>query len=116
MPPNARFIDDTQPHESTSTGKETDMTTGLLAPSHLILLALVALLVFGPKRLPEIGRSFGHGLRGFKESVSGDAPEADSGAAPVTAETRAVPQPGWAQLEQPAQPPASVQREEQQVA
>jgi sec-independent protein translocase protein TatA len=93
------------------------MTTGLLAPSHLILLGLIALLVFGPKRLPEIGRSFGHGLRGFKESVSGDGPEADTDMAPVTAETRALPQPSPAQLEQPAvQPPASVEREEQEVA
>jgi sec-independent protein translocase protein TatA len=73
MPPNARFINDTQPHESTSTGKETDMTTGLLAPSHLILLALVALLVFGPKRLPEIGRSLGKGMREFKDSISGNS-------------------------------------------
>jgi sec-independent protein translocase protein TatA len=93
------------------------MTTGLLAPSHLILLALVALLVFGPKRLPEIGRSLGHGLRGFKESVSGDKPEDDADSAPVTAETRALPQPSRAQPEQPAsQPPAHVQPEEQEVA
>jgi sec-independent protein translocase protein TatA len=48
------------------------MTGGLLAPSHIIMLGLIALLVFGPKRLPEIGRSFGHGLRGFKDSVAGD--------------------------------------------
>jgi sec-independent protein translocase protein TatA len=93
------------------------MTTGLLAPSHLILLGLVALLVFGPKRLPEIGRSFGHGLRGFKESVSGEGPEADTDAAPVTAETRALPKGSPALLEQPAtQPSASVEREEQEVA
>ena len=93
------------------------MTTGLFAPSHLILLGLIALLVFGPKRLPEIGRSFGHGLRGFKESVSGDGPEADTEVAPVTAETRALPQRSPAQLEQPAvQPPASVERKEQEVA
>lgn len=93
------------------------MTTGLFAPSHLILLGLIALLVFGPKRLPEIGRSFGHGLRGFKESVSGDGPEADTDVAPMTAETRALPQRSPAQLEQPAvQPPASVEREEQEVA
>ena len=93
------------------------MTTGLLAPSHLILLGLIALLVFGPKRLPEIGRSFGHGLRGFKESVSDAAPEADTEAAPVIAETRALPQPSPEPLEQPAAPPpANAEREEQQVA
>jgi sec-independent protein translocase protein TatA len=93
------------------------MTTGLFAPSHLILLALVALLVFGPKRLPEIGRSLGHGLRGFKESVSGDSPEAGPDAAPVKAETRVLQQPSVEQLEHPAaQLPASVQRKEQEVA
>jgi len=93
------------------------MTTGLLAPSHLILLGLIALLVFGPKRLPEIGRSFGHGLRGFKESVSGDGPEADTDAVTVTAESPALPQRSPAQLEQPAaRPTASVEREEHEVA
>jgi sec-independent protein translocase protein TatA len=48
------------------------MGPGLLAPTHIIMLALVALLIFGPKRLPEIARSLGHGLREFKESVTGD--------------------------------------------
>ncbi len=37
----------------------------------LLVLLLVALLVFGPKRLPELGRSLGRGMREFKESVSG---------------------------------------------
>ena len=37
----------------------------------ILLLLLVALLVFGPKRLPEMGRSLGRGLREFKDSVSG---------------------------------------------
>jgi sec-independent protein translocase protein TatA len=37
----------------------------------LIVLLIVALLVFGPKRLPEIGRSLGRGMREFKESISG---------------------------------------------
>ncbi len=37
----------------------------------LIVILIVALLVFGPKRLPEIGRSLGRGMREFKESVSG---------------------------------------------
>jgi sec-independent protein translocase protein TatA len=36
-----------------------------------VILALVLLLIFGPKRLPEMGRSLGHGLREFKDSVSG---------------------------------------------
>ena len=37
----------------------------------LIVLAIVLLLIFGPKRLPEIGRSMGKGMREFKDSVSG---------------------------------------------
>jgi sec-independent protein translocase protein TatA len=46
----------------------------------LLILLLVLLLVFGPKRLPEMGRQLGKGMREFKDSVSGDgkadAPEA----------------------------------------
>jgi sec-independent protein translocase protein TatA len=40
--------------------------------SGLIILLIVALLVFGPKRLPEMGRSLGRGMREFKDSVSGN--------------------------------------------
>jgi sec-independent protein translocase protein TatA len=46
------------------------MPFGISWPEILILL-LVALLVFGPKRLPEMGRSLGRGLREFKDSISG---------------------------------------------
>lgn len=49
---------------------------GLLAPSHIIILGLLLLLIFGPKRLPEMGRSLGHGMREFKSSVSGDGEKA----------------------------------------
>ena len=44
----------------------------------LIVILVVALLIFGPKRLPEIGRSLGRGMREFKDSVTGkddDTPE-----------------------------------------
>ena len=37
----------------------------------LLILLLVALLIFGPKRLPEMGRSLGRGMREFKDSVTG---------------------------------------------
>ena len=40
-------------------------------PIHLLFLGIVLLLVFGAKRLPEMGRSLGSGMRGFKESLSG---------------------------------------------
>ena len=51
-------------------------------PLHLAFLALLLLLVFGAKRLPEMGRSLGAGMRGFKESITGQDVEATS----VTAE------------------------------
>ena len=50
------------------------MGTGLLQPTHLIFLGLLALLLFGGKRLPEIGRSLGTGMREFKDSITGHAP------------------------------------------
>jgi sec-independent protein translocase protein TatA len=46
---------------------------GLDNPLHLVFLLLILLLVFGAKRLPEMGRSLGDGLRGFKETISGAA-------------------------------------------
>jgi sec-independent protein translocase protein TatA len=48
--------------------------TGLTSPMHIILLLLIALLLFGAKRLPEIGRSLGTGMREFKDSVTGNIP------------------------------------------
>jgi sec-independent protein translocase protein TatA len=45
---------------------------GLDNPLHIAVVLLVLLLVFGAKRLPEMGRSLGSGLRGFKESISGE--------------------------------------------
>jgi sec-independent protein translocase protein TatA len=51
---------------------------GLDNPIHLAFLLVILLMVFGAKRLPEMGRSLGTGLRGFKESLSGDtAPTAE---------------------------------------
>jgi sec-independent protein translocase protein TatA len=48
-----------------------------VGPWEIILLLLLALLLFGAKRLPEIGRSMGRGLREFKDSVGGkDDPDA----------------------------------------
>ena len=43
---------------------------GLTSPTHLALLLLIALCLFGAKRLPEIGRSLGSGMREFKDSVT----------------------------------------------
>ena len=46
---------------------------GLTSPTHLALLLLIALCLFGAKKLPEIGRSLGTGMREFKESVTHQA-------------------------------------------
>ena len=54
-----------------------------IGPMELFVVAIIALLVVGPKRLPEVGRSLGKGMREFKDSISGavkldDDDEADS--------------------------------------
>jgi sec-independent protein translocase protein TatA len=43
----------------------------LLTPTHLILVLVVALLVFGPRKLPELGKGLGEGLKGFKDGIKG---------------------------------------------
>jgi sec-independent protein translocase protein TatA len=48
------------------------MLSGLESPMHLLVLAVIAAIVLGPKRLPELGRSLGQGIRGFKESLDGE--------------------------------------------
>jgi sec-independent protein translocase protein TatA len=43
----------------------------LLQPTHLIVLAIVLFLLFGAKRLPELGKGLGEGLKGFREGIKG---------------------------------------------
>ncbi len=68
--------------------------SGLTSPTHVALLLVVLLLVFGAKRLPELGRSLGHGMREFKDSIGGASPleHPNPGAhlaeAPVPVDTR----------------------------
>ncbi len=52
------------------------MFEGLLQPTHLLLILFIALLVFGPRRLPELGKALGETLHGFKKAVN-DQGEAD---------------------------------------
>jgi sec-independent protein translocase protein TatA len=68
---------------------------GLDNPVHILLLLLVVLLVFGAKRLPEIGRSLGEGMRGFKDSISGSH------------STSAIEAPPTPVTPQPAAPPVA---------
>jgi sec-independent protein translocase protein TatA len=44
-----------------------------VGPMELVIVLVIALIVLGPKRLPEVGRSIGSGMREFKDSISGDS-------------------------------------------
>jgi sec-independent protein translocase protein TatA len=45
------------------------MFEGLFQPTHLLVIFGIALLVFGPKKLPELGKGIGEGIRGFKSAM-----------------------------------------------
>jgi sec-independent protein translocase protein TatA len=77
---------------------------GLDNPLHIAFLVVILLLVFGAKRLPEIGRSLGGGMREFKDSITGEGKQPTlTQAAPQPEVTPAPPQAAQAP---PAQPPA----------
>jgi sec-independent protein translocase protein TatA len=76
---------------------------GLDNPLHILLLLLLVLLVFGAKRLPEIGRSLGTGLREFKQSVTGDQQPPTLTAAQPPAQPQPQPAPSQ-QVPTPAPP------------
>ena len=69
----------------------------LLQPWHLIVLAVVAFLLFGAKRLPELGKGLGEGLKGFKEGLKGitDPPAS----APPTQQSASVAPPASTPVE-----------------
>jgi sec-independent protein translocase protein TatA len=82
---------------------------GLDNPVHIVFLLVLLFVVFGAKRLPEMGRSLGSGMRGFRESLSGEpgqhavreqplaVPTPESLAAAVTATERPTTSGGWNQ-------------------
>jgi sec-independent protein translocase protein TatA len=83
---------------------------GLDNPLHILALLLLVLLVFGAKRLPEIGCSLGTGLREFKQSVTGDQQQSTLTAAqpqPTPAPSQQVPTPTPPAQQTPTPPPAS---------
>lgn len=45
------------------------MFEGLLQPVHLLIILVVGVLVFGPKKIPELGKGLGEGIRGFKDAI-----------------------------------------------
>jgi sec-independent protein translocase protein TatA len=59
-----------------SAPEETIMLEGLFQPTHLLMIAGIALLVLGPRKLPELGKGLGESIRGFKAAMQGkeDAP------------------------------------------
>jgi sec-independent protein translocase protein TatA len=54
------------------------MIEGLFQPMHLLIIAGIALLIFGPKKLPELGKGLGDGIRGFKAAMSGEEKPTDT--------------------------------------
>jgi sec-independent protein translocase protein TatA len=54
------------------------MFEGLFQPMHLLLIGGLALLIFGPKKLPELGKGLGEGIRGFKSAMNPDAKAPDA--------------------------------------
>ncbi len=55
-----------------------------IGPMELVIVLVIALLVIGPKKLPEVGKSLGRGMREFKESISGDNRDDDDDEADVS--------------------------------
>jgi sec-independent protein translocase protein TatA len=84
---------------------------GLDNPLHIAFLVVILLLVFGAKRLPEIGRSLGSGMREFKQSVTGEAGSSHTALPPSEQPHQQAPvaQPPVAQppVAQPAAPPVT---------
>ena len=76
------------------------MTTGLLTPTHIAIVLIIMLLVFGPKRLPQTGRALGRAIREFKQAITGaegtspqakiDAPAAEPGSSQARWEAQAA--------------------------
>ncbi len=66
------------------------MLEGLFQPMHLLIILAIALLVFGPKKLPELGKGIGEGLRGFKSAIRGDEVKASSAESSVPTVTNSA--------------------------
>ncbi len=51
------------------------MLDGLFQPTHILIIAIIALIIFGPRKLPEFGKGLGEGIRGFKDAMKGQPEE-----------------------------------------
>jgi sec-independent protein translocase protein TatA len=65
----------------------------LFTPTHLVLVLIVALLLFGPKKLPELGKGLGEGMRGFKDAIKGTDPKAEGSVHAASDAHTVTPQP-----------------------
>lgn len=65
------------------------MFEGLFQPMHLIIILVIALIIFGPGKLPELGKGLGKSIREFKKAMSGedDKPNADVKKDPISQDT-----------------------------
>jgi TatA/E family protein of Tat protein translocase len=66
---------------------------GIENPVHLLFIAAVALIVLGPKRLPELAKAIGHGIREFREAINNQPPSVQSPAQPVQPPVQYAPPP-----------------------
>jgi sec-independent protein translocase protein TatA len=61
------------------------MLEDLLRPQHLLVILVIAVLFFGPKKLPELGKGLAQGIRSFKDGLKGATVPPDDSAAPPKA-------------------------------
>jgi sec-independent protein translocase protein TatA len=66
------------------------MLDNLFTPTHLLIILVIALLIFGPRKLPELGKGLGEGLKGFKDGIKGGSN--DAAKQENAAKTEATPQ------------------------
>jgi TatA/E family protein of Tat protein translocase len=83
---------------------------GIDSPVHLIFIGVVALLVLGPKRLPEMARALGHGLREFREAMNLDGEPTIQHAPVVSQPVQDPSAPGPAPAPPPAPAPVTAQQ------
>ena len=111
----ARFDRPTASAEPSTRYHQHSMVGDILQPTHLLFILVVALLVLGPKRLPEVGRSLGSGLRDFRGAISGEEPPAPREPRPAPEYVHAPPQEPLAPIVEPEPVQATVVEHQPQV-
>jgi sec-independent protein translocase protein TatA len=66
------------------------MLDRLLQPEHLIVILLIALLIFGPTKLPGLGKGLGEAFRGFKDGIKGGSETPDASKQDTTTKSEAI--------------------------